>query len=250
MKKFALLSLLLINILTVAGCALKNAEMEHLNTSASITEELPISGERANHIQISLTDGPEPILSDVPLYYQQDFDDEYNGSTIAVQGSLLTCLSMLESYEKSSYISPDIYNSNFVNAKTQTADELILDFAQRNELTILKENLNIENLSNYLVYGDYIVLLHIPHASVFGKDSSFMLLTGVNSDGMIYVRDPNKYNLSEFATYDETGQPSYHPYLVCQQASSSAYIYIFTHGEIDDFFIFRDEDYYNKVWEE
>lgn len=184
--------------------------------------------EESSHITINRSTSPYKEFLTIPLYYQQDYKDVvYNNSTIASSGSLITCLSMLESYYCSDFITPREYvDMHYV--QNMSTDELINDFATNNERNIIKLSFDAETLGNYLVHESREVLVQIPHPSIYGTPSSFILVTTTTADGKLYVRDPNQTNIATYASYSLDNEPLYNPTIFCEQASSSSYMYIFT----------------------
>ena len=185
------------------------------------------SGEEMSHVQVERSTGPGKELLTFPLYYQQDYADvPFKDKTVAEYGSLITCLSMMESFYQADFITPDVFLENHSNAE-ESSDALLQDFADYNGRTLHTYDFDAELLGSFLVNERREVLLFIPHSSVFGDTGSYMILTGTTVDGRIYVRDPIQNNINNWGTFigDE---PTYDATVLCEQASSSSKMYVFT----------------------
>lgn len=235
--KHIVLILFAVLTLSITGCGTNNSnavpsssETSECNTSITVqeTEEMSFpSGEEMSHMKIERSTGPGRELLSVPVYYQQDFSHvPYKSKSIAEYGALITCLSMLDSYFNAEFHTPDIYINDYEVDNNKTSDELIQDFANKNYCNVIEEDFNAETVSGYLL-EKRIVLLRITHPSIFGNDSSYMLLTGVTDDARICVRDPNQLSINNYAEFTPNNEPTYDATVLCEQASASSKIYTF-----------------------
>lgn len=214
----------------VSACDNTNAKSSTVESSSEVvmsdTQNRP-SGEDMSHIQVERSTGPGKEFLTFPLYYQQDYSDvPLKDKSVAEYGSLITCLSMLESFYQADFITPDIFLANHANTE-MASDILLQDFAGYNGRTLHTYDFDAELLGSFLVNERREVLLYIPHSSIFGDTGSYMILTGTTIDGRIYVRDPNQNNINNWATIIED-EPTYDATVLCEQASSSSIMYVFT----------------------
>lgn len=226
-KKFLLIILAVLQIPISSACSTFSDNMSNGNTASESTDATEILSSNLNHIEITQYDSPGHELSTIPLYFQQDYTSTpYNGGTLAEYGSLVTCLSMLESFYQADIITPDKYTTlHDVNNLSST--DLIEHFASDNGREVHTYSFDAELLGSLLIDDRREVLLYIPHASIYGAQSSYMILTTVSENAFICVRDPNQLNVQTLATYANS-EPMYNATILCEQASASSFIYVFT----------------------
>ena len=207
-KKFLLIILAVLQIPISSACSTFSNNMSNGNTASESTDATEILSSNLNHIEITQYDSPGHELSTIPLYFQQDYTSTpYNGGTLAEYGSLVTCLSMLES--------------------NLSSTDLIEHFASDNGREVHTYSFDAELLGSLLIDDRREVLLYIPHASIYGAQSSYMILTTVSENAFICVRDPNQLNVQTLATYANS-EPMYNATILCEQASASSFMYVFT----------------------
>ena len=228
MKKILLFSITLCLTCTLSACSNSSSKA---NKASNQTEDIyetssqtnDYSSDTLSHIEVLQSDGTGKEFLNVPLYYNEDYpaiQKEYQ-STSAM--SLLTCLSMINSYYSSSYVTPTEYSTAHESILSATVDQNISDMAKSVNMTVDKYNFDTEKLSDLLVTDRKLVLLYIPHSSKFGSYSSFLILTGADA-GDIFVRDPNSNNSN---LYRPLTEPSCDYFTLCEQASSSSFMYVF-----------------------
>lgn len=217
--KLLLTGIMLSLLFTLCSCSQEPKKtIEFIDSSEKQSSDKPIS-----HIDVYQSDGPGKEFLNVPLYYNNDYPDIQKEYQSISAMSLLSCLSMLNSYYSSSYVTPIEYSDTHKSIISTSVEQNIYDMADSLNMTVDKYSFDTETLSNLLTDDRKVVLLYIPHTSIFGKHSSFMLLTGVNA-GNIYIRDPNNQNTGLYKTDSE---PFCDCFTLCEQASSSAFIYVF-----------------------
>ena len=232
MKKKITLFLAVVSFLSLTGCD-KSQEQpnetetakEHITFETETLEQL--SGLSACHNLVSYEDGPETKFSTYPLYYQQDFPNTaFENSTVAVSGSLITCVAMIESFYKSAYISPDILLNNYPELVSCNSEDIMDKIAEENNLLVKEQPFDIYDLADYLVTEKWPVILEIPHASAFGKGTSYILLVGTTAEGNLIVRDPNEDNKG-FQISNNYGETIYTATSVIVEAGENSIMHTF-----------------------
>lgn len=166
----------------------------------------------------------------VPIYYQNNYRDvTFGDTTIAQEGNLVTCLAMLESYYKNKSITPDIFVATHSNDCIKGIDSLnsnsIAKYANYYGSELEAVEFDFKTACEHIKRYQAKIILKIPHNSVLGNGTSYILLTGISENGII-VRDPNKDNIESYGIREENGEYSYEPYLLSIAASRSSVMYI------------------------
>lgn len=232
MKKQIALFLAVVSFLSLTGCGKSQeqtneteTEKEHITFETETLEQL--SGLSSCHNLVSYEDGPETKFSTYPLYYQQDFPNTaFEKSTVAVSGSLITCVAMIESFYKSAYISPDILLNNYPELVSCNSEDIMDKIAEENNLLVKEQPFDIYDLADYLVTEKWPVILEIPHASAFGKGTSYILLVGTTAEGNLIVRDPNEDNKG-FQISNNYGETIYTATSVIVEAGENSIMHTF-----------------------
>ena len=235
MKRYFIILLLTICI-PVTGCS--SRKVSNSNKSSEITEPdttadciptvISNTGITLDNSNTAI-ELQENYYPEIPAFYQSDYKDiPFGNSTIQKDGNLLTCLSMIESYITYKTVTPDLFvkvHDKLCTSGSNTLNEdSIYTFAETLNKNITKERFEIENISTYLLKQNAIVLLHIPHNSMYGMSSSYLIITGMNENG-VEVRDPVRTNVDSFghSNYDN---PTYSIYNLCIAASTDSFVYI------------------------
>lgn len=236
--------------LCISGCNSKNEALSAKETSVTeIIEDHTEADTQAEtqllstintayqgHLKIERSTGPGKEFLSVPLYYNEDFDILLKDDPIyQTYPSLITCLSMLESFYQADFITPDMYLKEHT-LNTTSVDEIISDFADTNNYIVKKQNFDIETLGNILITECRKVLIYIPHSSIYGDYCSFFIVTDCTIDSDLCMRDPVRSNLDKYASYKDD-EPLYKSLSFCEQASASSYMYTFIengNGRVDE----------------
>ena len=220
--------IVILAILLFAKNKFYSTSEENIELEESSEILLEDTGASLSHINVERGNGPEGELLKLPLYYQQDFDDiPYNTGTIATDGNLITCLSMLDSFYNCDFITPSNYLDTY-NVSGLIGEDLIAEFGEHNNRQVLKFAFDAETLGFFLVTERREVLVHITHPSIYGTTSSYVIITTCTADGKLCVRDPNEWNIDNYATYSyNDDEPLYDPTVFCEQASGTSEMYIF-----------------------
>ncbi len=166
----------------------------------------------------------------VPIYYQNDYSDiQFDDGTIASKGNLVTCLAMLESYYSGKEITPetfiDEHSSDCSRGIKGLNSASITKYVDSYGLELIEANFDFSKACEHIKKYQAKVLLKIPHNSIFGKGTSYIILTGISDKGFI-VRDPNKNNINIYGKKINEAEYIYDAYLISIAASNSSKMYI------------------------
>lgn len=143
----------------------------------------------------------------VPNYYVQDYSDIKisDTNTIGTAGELITCLAMINSYWNNDESSPDSFYEKYQDkfddngfCNIESMSDLIMN---NNDATWSKEEFNPDKVLDYISKYQATVLVEIPHSSMFGKNTSYLIITGISGE-YVAVRDPNLANIQNYAIKD------------------------------------------------
>ena len=177
------------------------AETEAIVTTVpeQVIEEKPQNqDEREVTVIPSLEDlsETEDGYSKVPLYYQTDYPNNMYGSgTISDNGCSVTCLAMVATYLTDHEYLPDELAGYFGGQAENNIDRL--------EMAAEAMQLPWEKLKNFhktmeaLREGKIIIAL-MDSLSLFTDNQHFIVLTGINEDGLITVNDPFEPNYEKW----------------------------------------------------
>lgn len=216
---------------TVLSACVNNKTTPLQETQLLETEYTHPIGDAATYVNVAPDNSPYKRFTKMPLYYQQDFVDVPFGlSNVGERGSLITCLAMIDSYYQSDYITPDVLlgRMNASNSVHPSKDTLIQSFCEYGAYNASQEHFDISVIAEEVVVNYNIALIRIPHTSIYGETSSYIIVTGATEDGDLIIRDPNKNNQVLYCGYTSFGEPIYMTESVVISASSSAELYIFS----------------------
>jgi len=103
----------------------------------------------------------------------------------------------------------EFYTKSPSDLREYTPDEIINAVATGNNRVMTKVPLDVYTLKQYVKDYYLAVLVHINHASIYGEDSSYLIITDITDDGKLIVRDPNKSNIDKYATIRDGGETIY-----------------------------------------
>ena len=150
----------------------------------------------AQYAEVEIVPGldtlPVPVMSDrydeVPLYFQTDYPHHMYGSgTIASSGCSITCLAMVATYLTDHEYLPDELARYFGGSAENNVDRL--------EKGAEAMQLPWEELENFhramdALHAGKVVIVLMESSSLFTASQHFIVLTGINEDGLIMVNDP------------------------------------------------------------
>ena len=215
MKRIAYIIPLLI---VLVGCGQSTAESESItetNESAVKTESSSIQSQ-VNGITV----GDYVELERPPYYYQNAYSDvPYGNKTIATNGNLITVLSMLESYYMQQEITPDQFLERHKDEYTDgiiTHDE-ISGIIEGYGMACESGPFNLRDAADAMARLKAMVIVYIPHNSVYSKGGCYLLLTERSKNGLV-VHDPMYENRDVFGT-EYNGEIVYDVNILDAQAS-------------------------------
>ena len=221
---------IIVMMLFVTGCNDKKEISENIISTEIISSEYE-SKTTGSRIEMIYKAGPEKVFDIMPVYYQQDYSDVMIGEkSIAEAGNLITILAMICSYEESTYITPDIiiseYSQCFKDNKTDK-ENLLQQIANKYNREVMNEPLDVEKIAKYINEYNMYVMIRIPHPSMYGNLSTYLLITDITEDGDFVIRDSNYDNIQQYAHFLDSGEPVYSSFSVCAAAGSTAQMYTF-----------------------
>ena len=139
---------------------------------------------------------PSYLVNDVPLYFQNDYPDVMYGSgTVATSGCSVTCLAMVASAMTDYDYTPDELADYFGGRAENNiqrleigSDALGLAWSRSGNWDITMQALQDGKMVIALMEGD----------SLFTQTQHFIVLTGLNEEGLIMVNDPANYNYTDW----------------------------------------------------
>lgn len=132
----------------------------------------------------------------VPLYFQTDYPDNmYGGGSIANNGCSVTCLAMVASYLTNHEYLPDEL-ARYFGGVAENNIERLEKGADAMQLPWEKME-NFHKTMEALREGKIIIAL-MESDSLFTETQHFIVLTGINEDGLITVHDPLESNYSKW----------------------------------------------------
>lgn len=190
---FALLLLIIalaVPVLRDWGLELKRREeaASAVETTAPVSTTVPTEITRIPETQ------PE-IFDSVPVYFQSDYPFiRYGNGTIASSGCSITCLAMAASFVTDQEYTPDMlvwefggYGETNVQRLDHAIEQMQLPCEKNTDWRITKQALQ----------EGHIAIALVDERSEFTDTAHFILLTGINEDGLYEVVDPFKPNYSE-----------------------------------------------------
>lgn len=172
---------------------------ESIETQIETTPETEPSTPETEPVQETEAQAPVDYLdkkvkyTSVPQYFQTDYPDVPYGNygTVSTHGCGITSLAMVASYLLDEELTPDILAEQFgeYNTKTGSKWTLFPDSAEVLGLTIIDRTWDIRSVADALKNGS-VAIACCHENSIFTNGGHFIVLTGVNADGKIFVQDP------------------------------------------------------------
>ncbi len=134
-------------------------------------------------------------LPEVPQYYQNDYANiGYPGGTIASHGSGITALAMTASCLTDHEFTPQLLAKYF--GKVQGRETARLEYAFTEMQLPWSKAGSWQDTLEALKEGS-IVIASMNEMSVFTSTQHYIILAGLNEEGNVIVKDPNKNNVSK-----------------------------------------------------
>lgn len=132
----------------------------------------------------------------VPLYFQTDYpNNRYGYGTIKDNGCSITSLAMVASYLTSHEYLPDELADYFGGYGENNIQKL--EYASEQLQLPWRRAVNVHEVIKALQDGDLAILL-MNEQSIFTETQHFIVLTGINDDGLITVHDPYEPNYEKW----------------------------------------------------
>ena len=171
-------------------------------------------------------------FSYIPAIYMQDYESTImpNGKSVAESGNLVTVLSMIASYHKNEWITPDVLIKDYPQLFNEKGNIIVEDtlntFSGEGSYDVLDYDFNtlVEGLANTYDFA----LVRIPHPSKYGNLSTYLLIEGFSDDLKVGVRDPNKNNILKYAdisSYDNTPRYDVGDLMIALGQGSTMYMF-------------------------
>ena len=144
---------------------------------------------------------PEPVAEtapqricyeEVPLYFQNDYpNDRFGRGTVETHGCGITCLAMVASYMTGHEYLPDELADYFGGYGQSNMQKL--EYGSDMLQLPWKKARNVHEVMAALREGHLAILL-MNEKSLFTNNEHFILVTGINDDGLYTIHDPYKPN--------------------------------------------------------
>lgn len=199
-------TLIIATILTLAFTSFTtNAASKESQSSAQLKKaslQLAIDPNDEN----SILDGYS--FAFVPMIYMQDYEGLKmpNNQDVSKSGNLLCCICMIASYEYHEWITPDNIQEKLPSIFDDNGN-IDLDIAIK---TISKNGYEKAQYDYYNMAKALserkdsgqsfpIILVRVPRPSMYGNNSTYLIVTGLTENGGLAVRDPNKNNIEKYS---------------------------------------------------
>lgn len=217
-KIYKFIALLIVFATLLTFCCVTNADAANyedlVGRRAAIDKEKKDSEEELSRLEyllltlISANATIQNTTTEIPLILQTDYPDvpfAPGGRTVASSGCGVTCLTMLanyyfnEDYEPADLIplfKPYIYGG--------TSGEAFDDSYDVMGLPIEDKTYHFQSAREALEDGKIVVAI-MNADSIFTDGGHYIILTGINEQGLITINDPNGANYTRMGRKYETG---------------------------------------------
>lgn len=208
MKRFPKIAavMLLISVLVLAGVYFTQPEEDE--TIGADVVLAAMSGSNSTLLtdfQVAQEEMTEPEIvekyPEVPLYLQTDYYNVRYGSygTVATSGCGITCLAMVATYLLDEEYLPDEFAKRYAMYSVKGGSDWTLFKTSSEELGLPVEmSVKWEDALAALENGQVVITQANPD-SIFTDVGHFIVLTGVNEEGRIWVNDPYGGNYGEWS---------------------------------------------------
>ena len=132
---------------------------------------------------------------EVPLYFQQDYgDSKYGNYSLRTYGCGITTISMLTSYMKDEEYTPPYMGVKFGKYCNEngTAYTLMTEAPAAMDYYSIRQTNSWSEAKAALAEGYFVITLQ--HGGYWTRGGHYLLITSINDEGKITVRDSNLYN--------------------------------------------------------
>ena len=174
----------------------ESEESEVIEESVIIEESQVTGNAQAANSVVAEDNRPSYLINDVPLYFQNDYADVMYGSgTVATSGCSVTCLAMVGSamtdYDYNPAELAEYFGGraeNNIERLEIGSDALHLAWEKSKNWDVTWQALQDGKMAIALMESD----------SMFTDNQHFIVLTGLNEEGLIMVNDPANYNYTHW----------------------------------------------------
>ena len=131
----------------------------------------------------------------VPLYFQQDYgDSKYGNYSLRTYGCGITTISMLTSYMKDEEYTPPYMGVKFGKYCNEngTAYTLMTEAPAAMDYYSIRQTSSWSEAKAALAEGYFVITLQ--HSGYWTRGGHYLLITSIDEEGHITVRDSNLYN--------------------------------------------------------
>ena len=132
---------------------------------------------------------------EVPLYFQQDYgDSKYGNFSLRTYGCGITTISMLTSYMKDEEYTPPYMGIKFGKycSENGTAYTLMSEAPAAMDYYSIRQTNSWSEAKAALAEGYFVITLQ--HGGYWTRGGHYLLITSIDEEGHITVRDSNLYN--------------------------------------------------------
>ena len=133
--------------------------------------------------------------SEVPLYFQQDYgDSKYGNYSLRTYGCGITTISMLTSYMRDEEYTPPYMGVKFGSYCNEngTAYTLMTEAPAAMDYYCVRQTQSWSEAKAALAEGHFVITLQ--HGGYWTRGGHYLLITSIDEEGHITVRDSNLYN--------------------------------------------------------
>ena len=176
------------------------------------------------------------MLDYIPTYYTDDYIDVSVGNTtLGEHGELICLLASIDAYTSGNYLmTPEMFidkYSRYVDQDANISEKIYKEICNEG-VTCDTQTFSPWDAANALYVKKAIILLHINHDSLYGKGSTYLLLTGMQDDESGIACFAVKDSISSRAKDNslgtgENGDLLYRMSDVAAMASDDSVMYVF-----------------------
>lgn len=180
--------------------ARENCPMQVTYSAIALTEK----GGTMTMEDILYPDVAHERYSEVPLYFQQDYaDDPYGNYTVGSHGCGIAAMAMIASYMMDKEITPADMGANYGEyCMVRGTDLTFFSYVPAEEGYFLEQQVfNWTEVGVALNEGKLVISQQYP--GIFTRTGHFLVLTHLNEEGRVMMRDSNIYNYRRYDGYKE-----------------------------------------------
>ena len=169
--------------------------------------------------------------SEMPYYYLDSYDFLLGSENYKSMGNKLSCLSMIYSYYNiDSYVEPEEFARKFakyIDEDGRINDGIYEAMAEELGIQFFEEEYDTITAASYLKLYRAKILIKIERPSIFGRGTSYIVLSELYDDNYFIVRDPIRENIDSYAIYSDYNEPMYDIYSITEAMGKNGKMYVF-----------------------